>query len=256
MLSIYQAAAVFGDKQANLERLRRVCASAALAGSRLIVCPELFLTGYNLKDRAGELAEPVDGPLVLGVREIARDAGIAIVVGFPERDGGEVYNSAMIVGEDGEIAALYRKIHLFGDEEARQFRPGAGLQVAHLPIGRVGLAICYDIEFPEVARTLARAGAELIVVPTANMMPFVEVPTTLVRARALENGVAVAYANHCGREGELVYAGLSAIVGADGRDLARAGTDNEALMTVSLDALKGGAIPLSTQAADLREDLL
>jgi predicted amidohydrolase len=99
---------------------------------------------------------------------------------------------------------------------------------------RIGLLICYEIEFPENARSLALAGADLIAVPTANMREFDFVATTLVPTRAYENQCVVAYANHCGSEGYVVYGGLSSIVGADGAPLAQAGRD-EALLVADLD---------------------
>jgi 5-aminopentanamidase len=115
---------------------------------------------------------------------------------------------------------------------------------------RVGAAICYDIEFPEMCRELKRRGAEIILAPTANMAPYSEVPTTFVRARALENAVTVAYANHCGWDGDLQFTGLSCITGPDGIDLARAGRAVTALLIADLPSDSGS--PLSTQLADLR----
>ncbi len=91
------------------------------------------------------------------------------------------------------------------------------------------MAICYDIEFPEFARELKRRGADVIVVPTANMEPYFEVPNTFIRARALENGIFVVYANYCGTEGDLKYTGLSGVTGPDGIDLARAGPHGDGI---------------------------
>jgi predicted amidohydrolase len=258
MPALLQTAAVPGDKAANLATMRRAAAMAALAGAEVLVMPEMFLTGYNLGDRIAGLAEPLDGPSVAEARAIARQNGVALVFGMPEADGGRTFNTAVAIAADGRIAGRYRKIHLFGGEEPRLFAAGDTISVIPLGAFRVGLAVCYDIEFPEMARALVRAGADIVCVPTANMAPYVDVPTTLVRARALENGVPVVYANLVGREGDLVYTGLSAIVGFDGRDLARAGGEEEAFLACRSSAVRRpDAHPLaSTQLRDLRAGAL
>ena len=256
MLAIYQGASVFQAPNRNLGKLRELARAAADMESRVLLLPELFLTGYNLKDSALDLAEPRDGRLISTVREIAAWHRIAIVVGFPEREGPAVYNTVAAVGADGTPKGFYRKVHLFGGDENRIFRPGTELALVDLPIGRAGLAICYDIEFPEVARAFAEAGADLILVPSANMLPYWAVPTTLIRARSLENGIAIAYANLSGIEDDLEFTGLSAIVGPDGQDLARAGTSNEALLTVGHQDLVVPPDQLSTQLNDLCRDRL
>lgn len=256
MLAIYQGAPAFQAPNRNLAKLRELARAASDLESRVLLLPELFLTGYNLRDHAFELAQPRDGQLISSVCEIAAQQRIAIVVGFPERDGQAVYNTVAAVGADGHPKGFYRKVHLFGPDENRIFRPGSELALIDLPIGRAGLAICYDIEFPEVARAFAEAGAELILVPSANMLPYWAVPTTLIRARSLENGIAIAYANLAGVEDDLEFTGLSAIVGPDGQDLARAGPSNEALLTVGHQDLTVPPDELSTQLHDLRRDRL
>lgn len=256
MVAIFQGAAVPLDKAANLATMEHSAATAARAGSGIIIFPELFLTGYNLGERLRPAAEPIDGPSTQMMAAIARRHRMAIVVGMPERDGDHVYNSAVLIDATGTVRSCYRKIHLFGDEN-RVFASGNHLVTVDLPPYRLGLAICYDIEFPEVGRALARAGADLIAVPTANMMPFTEVATTLVRARALENGITVAYANHVGDDHGITYTGQSCLVGPDGIDILRAGADTAALLCRDETA---GAVtlsaPVSTQRTDLREAAL
>jgi predicted amidohydrolase len=258
MPALLQTAAIAGDKAANLATMRRAAAMAALAGAEVLVLPELFLTGYNLGDRIAGLAEALDGPSVAEARAIARQNGVAIVFGMPEADGGRTFNTAVAIAADGRVAGRYRKIHLFGANEPRLF--SAGEEISVIPLGsfRVGIAVCYDIEFPEMARALVRAGADLVCVPTANMMPYVSVPTTLVRARALENGAPVVYANMVGRDRDLVYTGLSGIVGFDGCDIARAGMETEAFLACrSSTARRPEQHPLlSTQLGDLRAGAL
>ncbi len=259
MIAVCQDLPAAGLKRANIATMERAADAAATMGSRLIVFPELFLTGYNIGRRAlHDLAEPVDGPSVGAIADIARRRGIGIVAGMPERRGGDVFNAAIAADEAGNIVGVYRKIHLFGPAERSAFTPGNEICVAQLGGRRVGLAICYDIEFPEMARALVGAGADLICVPTANMSPYWEVPTTMLRARALENGIPVTYANLVGTDGDLTYTGMSCVVGADGRDLARAGSEGRALLCCSVELIAAGRndCKLSTQAQDVRLDIL
>ena len=152
--------------------------------------------------------------------------------------------------------ATYAKTHLFGGVDRAQFAAGDGYApVVMLDGWRLGLAICYDIEFPETARLLALAGAEAILAPTANMAPFDSVALRLVPSRAEENAVYVAYANYCGSEGEFDYVGLSCVCGPDGADVARAGRGPEMIFAdLDRDTL-AAARARSTQLADRRPDL-
>jgi len=213
-----------------LERIRHRALAAAAAQAGLLIFPEMFLTGYNIGDAVFELAEPADGPSAAAVAKIAGDLGVAVLYGYPERAGDRVFNSAILIHPTRGAIANYRKTHLYGKEEKRLFAPGDDLVMAELDGLKVGILICYDVEFPEAARALALAGAELIAAPTALIEPFDIVSRMLVPARAFENQVYVAYAGMCGREGDLGYCGLSCIVGPDGRDLARADTRPALLM--------------------------
>lgn len=251
---VYQGRAAFADPAANLATIAAVAGAARMLGADVAVFPELFVTGYNLGDRLTGLAEPRDGPAVETLCAHARAHRLALVVGFCERHLGDCHNSAVAIDASGAVAAVHRKVQLFGPDEHRVFRPGDGFSGFDFLGHRCGLSICYDIEFPEAARALARDGVGLVFNPTANMDPYVEVPTTLVRARALENGMTIAYANHCGSERQLTYTGGSCIVGPDGRDLARAGREAAILVADAAPGLAGGgAFPLSTQLHDLRD---
>ena len=147
-------------------------------GADVLVLPELFLTGYNIGQAVHELAESHDGPSLAAIRQTAQESACALCVGFAERAGNKVFNSAALISSRGEQICVYRKIHLFGEQETALFSRGEELAVAKLAGRHVGLAICYDIEFPEFARALKRQGAEAVLVPTANMEPYAEVPTT------------------------------------------------------------------------------
>ncbi|WP_314173432.1 carbon-nitrogen hydrolase family protein [Streptomyces winkii] len=232
-LALHQGpAGVPGTVEDGLAALDGAARAAAAGGARLLVTPELSLTGYALGDRVAERAEPADGPASREAARIAAAHGIAVVHGYPERDpeGGALYNSAALVGPDGRLLAGYRKTHLYGSYETEHFTPGGRLVVQSvLDDVRVGLLVCYDVEFPEAVRAHALAGTELLVVPTALMRPYDIVAETVLPARAWENQIYVAYVNRAGREGEFDFAGLSALAAPDGTVPVRAGREPDLL---------------------------
>lgn len=229
-LAVYQGPGVSRSPEDNREIMSRVASESAAQGCHLVIFPELFASGYNIGERMFDLAEPADGPTAGALAAAARDSRIAILAGYPEREGKRVYNSAMLFGRDGERLANARKTHLFGAMEKRLFSAGESLTIAQVCKLRIGILICYDVEFPEAARALALQGAELICVPTALMHPYDRVAQRLLPVRAFENQVFVAYANRCGREGDLEYCGLSCIIAPDGSELARARMAEELLI--------------------------
>ena len=233
-IAVYQGEGVAGSVSSALEVMRRYALLAAAQGAAMVIFPEMFLTGYNIGDAVFGLAEPADGPSAEAVRQIAGDTGVSLLYGYPERSGDQVFNSARLIHPAGGGAANYRKTHLYGSEERRLFQRGDALVVVETNGLKVGLLICYDVEFPEAVRALAMAGADVVAVPTALIRPFDIVARTLVPARAYENQVYIAYAGLCGSEGGLGYCGLSCIVAPDGRDLARAG-DDPALLLAEID---------------------
>ncbi|MGR8011682.1 carbon-nitrogen hydrolase family protein [Streptomyces hypolithicus] len=229
-----------GSVAENLKVLDEAAGRAAAAGAGLLVCPELFLTGYAIGADVHRLAEPADGEAADAVADIAVRHGLAVHYGYPERDGGghlplersrergSVYNSAQLIGPDGDRLANYRKTHLFGCFEQEWFTPGDQAVVqAELGGLRIGLMICYDVEFAENVRAHALAGTDLLLVPTAQMHPFQFVAESVVPVRAFENQMYVAYVNRTGREGEFEFVGLSCLAGPDGGARARAGRGEE-----------------------------
>lgn len=243
--------------EGNLARLDRRAAEARAGGAALLIAPELFLTGYAIGEAAvRSLAEPIDGPSIGSAKRIARQYGIALAFGFPERHGDDVYNTAIVIDDVGNLLARYRKTHLFGDVDREQFSAGHDAP-ALFDIGglRAGLLICYDVEFPENVRSLALAGADFVIVPTALMQPLDVVATTVVAARAYENQVFIAYVDRCGREEPFDYCGLSCVIGPDGADLARAGRGEE-LFFADLDpSALAQSRRLNTHLTDRRPEL-
>ncbi|NGO71839.1 nitrilase-related carbon-nitrogen hydrolase [Streptomyces boncukensis] len=229
---------------------------AAARGARLLVTPELSLTGYALGDQVSAHAEPADGPSARALARIAATHGIALAYGYPERDGAAVHNAAALIGPDGTRLAHYRKTHLYGPYERSHYTPGDRLPVqAELDGLRIGLLICYDVEFPEAVRAHALAGTELLLVPTALMRPYESVARLLVPARALESQLYVAYANRCGPEGDFHFAGLSQLAAPDGRPAARAGTGEELLVADADPARVRAARADTPYLEDRRPDL-
>ncbi|MGW1587343.1 carbon-nitrogen hydrolase family protein [Streptomyces sp. NPDC002386] len=220
-----------GSIAENLKVLDEAAGRAAAAGAALLAAPEMFLTGYAIGDDIARLAEPADGDSADAIAEIAGRHALAIAYGYPERDGGTVYNSAQLISADGTRLANYRKTHLFGCFERDHFTPGEQPVVqAELNGLTVGLMICYDVEFPENVRAHALAGTDLLLVPTAQMHPFQFVAESLVPVRAWENQMYVAYVNRAGQEGEFEFVGLSVLAGPDGVARTRAGREEQLVL--------------------------
>ena len=234
-VALYQCPPLPLDVAANLQRLQQLATEAK--GADLLVVPEMFLTGYNIGvDAVNVLAQGRDGEAAQQVAQIAKTSGVAILYGYPERaEDGQIYNAVQLIDAQGERLCNYRKTHLFGDLDHSMFSAGEDdFPLVELNGWTLGFLICYDLEFPENARRLALAGAELILVPTANMIPFDFIADVTVRARAYENQCYVAYANYCGSEEQIHYCGQSSIAAPDGSRIAQAGLD-EALIVGTLD---------------------
>ncbi|MEM6973052.1 MAG: nitrilase-related carbon-nitrogen hydrolase [Pseudomonadota bacterium] len=237
-IAVLQDMPAEAGQRAVLQRLDRAARDAALAGADLLVTPEMYLSGYAIGRSAMQryLADADTTWAVVG--EIAKRHGVALAVGGPlASPSGEAWNAVCLYDATGELLCHYAKTHLYGALDREMFAAGDRLAEPVTVAGRrIGLAICYDIEFPETARSLVCSGAEVLIVPTANMEPYASVCTRLVPARAEENATPIAYANYVGREGDLVYCGRSVIVGPDGEDLARGDATTPDLLIAELSA--------------------
>ncbi len=210
---------------ANIKSMGRVMGEHSDAD--LVIFPELFLSGYTTV-RPEELAVEPEGPEVGRVAELAKDSSTAVIFGAPERFGGGIANSAIYINREGKLAGVYRKTYLFGSER-EAYLPGDELLIVDLAGFKVGIMICFDVEFPEVARALAQAGADLLVAISANMEPFGLDHRVFCMARALENGLPHAYVNQTGPGEEFTFVGGTMAVSADGDLLAEAGSSEEVL---------------------------
>lgn len=218
------------DVEGNIEMARNVLSRHAAAD--LVVFPELFLTGYTTR-APDELALDLVGPEVGEMVRLAREHDAAVVFGMPERVPGGVANSAVFVNRLGEVVGSYRKAQLFGEERGA-FVAGDELLVVEFDGIKTGLMICFDVEFPEIARSLALAGVDLLVMISANMEPFGRDHDVFATARALENGLPHLYVNQVGRGETFDFAGGAMAVSADGERMAEAGA-SESAIRVSLE---------------------
>jgi predicted amidohydrolase len=224
-----QLASTPGQLQANAERA--VETLGTYPDVDLAVFPELFLGGYDLT-LVPESARAPDSPEVRAIAAAAATASTAVVVGFAERaEDGSLFNSVACIDRDGSLAGIYRKTRLFG-AEPEVFDAGDRQCLVRLAGMDVGPLICFDIEFPEPARELAAAGAELLVTASANMVPFGPDHEVATRLRAAENRLPHLYANGVGDIGGFRLVGGSRSVDAAGAVLADAGSADELLLVV------------------------
>ena len=231
LLALMQANARVLDVGANCATLAAAAGAAVAEGAAVLVAPELFPVGYAPLRLRAEL-DPAGLPAIRETLSgIARRHGIALVYSLPSvTDGGRWQITSTLVDATGAELLDYAKVHLFGAGERAAFSPAeARPAVVDFNGFRTSMVICYDVEFPEAVRAAALAGAELLLVPTALAHGFDTVPQVLLRARALESQLTIAYANHSGTEDGCEFLGGSVIAGPDGSLLAAAGPAAEIL---------------------------
>jgi predicted amidohydrolase len=236
-IAVAQISCSLGDPEANLLKVREFSRRAKETGAELIVFPEMTDTGYSMPV-IREHANHWKSGFVPGVQEIARKLSIAIVSGVSERDGSAIYNSQVLVDSKGNIAAKYRKTHLYAVspvEEQNCF--AAGDCFANFELGDIhfGFSICYDLRFPEMYRKLAteqNVGAFLI--SSAWPFPRDEHFRVLAQARAIENQSYVIASNRVGKDDDLWFCGNSAIIDPRGVVIAAASADREELIQADL----------------------
>jgi predicted amidohydrolase len=220
----------------GVERMLEMVAEGADAD--LVVLPELWPNGGFTYERWESTAQPLDGPLVAKLQSAARSAGVVLHAGsFIERhDDGSLTNTAVVFDADGSLNAVYRKIHLFGftDGEPKYLAAGTDLVVAQTSVGRLGIATCYDLRFPEMFRELLDAGSDVFVVPAAWPKARVEHWMVLSRARAIENQTPLIALNTVGTHGGTPMGGRSLIVDAMGEVLAEA-AEEETILRATID---------------------
>lgn len=223
----------------RIERGLELLADAA-SDADLVVLPELWTVGAFDVEAARDHAEPIDGPLVTALRDVARTTGTWIHGGTVSELGldGERHNTAVVIDPEGNLSATYPKIHLFGFEggETTVMSAGDRLVVADTAIGDTGLATCYDLRFPELFRDLVDLGATSFVISSGWPSPRIAHWSLLTRARAVENQAYVIACNGVGTHAGVTLGGRSVIVDPTGQVLAEAGTGEEVIAaSVDLD---------------------
>lgn len=181
----------------------------------LIVFPELSLTGYHIFDRLDAVAETVPGRTTEHLGTAAKAASVDVVVGMPVADKDGPKNTAVWIGRDGAVQAIHEKRHLWGDERDA-FTSGPEYTIVDTDFGRVGLLICYEVNFPEASLALAREGVDVIVVISAWSKRMAADWNTLLPSRALENGAFLVGCNLVGTEAGTTFCGRSMVIGPDG----------------------------------------
>ncbi|MEM2094045.1 MAG: carbon-nitrogen hydrolase family protein [Candidatus Bathyarchaeia archaeon] len=226
------------EKEANLERCLDSVRIAAKNDARLIVFPECALTGYcfSTREEAVLSAEPVPGWSTRAIADLCKELNVYVVIGLVEASRGRIYNSAALIGPEGLIGK-HRKSHLpvlgldrFVEHGDLPFR------VYDTPVGKLGMAICFEIRFPENPRVLALNGVEILVLPTNWPEGADQVPEFVVNTRAYENRINVVAVNRVGVERSFRFIGRSKIVDTSGRTQAEAGSDREEIIYATVDA--------------------
>jgi predicted amidohydrolase len=227
--AIGQLSPVLGDVTKNKEIVVEALHRAKQQEADLVVFPELFLTGYFIEesstDLTGQAGDAIDDIL-------PHTEELVVVLGTPTSSGGKPYNSAVVL-QDGAFCGAYNKTHLYGSESAT-FRAGDAFPTFETDIGTLGIEICYDLEFPEVARQLTLNGAEFIITISANMRPCRLDQELYQGARALENFCPHVLCNRVGKERDEDFFGESGIVNERGRPILTLGADQSEITSAAI----------------------
>ena len=220
-----------GNKKENLESAIRYIKELSNQGANIVVLPEMFLTGYNLAELGDDLvglAETVDGPSIQRLADLAKDLNVVIAAPIPEirEIPGIVYNSVIVISSDGEVLGSYAKTHLWTSEK-KYFRAGNSFPIFDTSYGKLGVMLCYDAAFPEVARIMGIKGVEIILMPSAWRIKDLDLWDLNTRSRALENSTFLAATNIVGkRDGKPHFFGNCRIINPRGNILAQGETFN------------------------------
>ena len=237
-IALLQLDLKLGDAAGNLQKAEQKIREAASHGAKLICLPEAFNTGYDgrhIPDMKAA-AEPVDGPSLTKIRQLAKELQIYILAPIICAAGSAVENRAFLAAADGQIVGSYAKTHPVGDEQ-KNFQRGTEYPVWDTPLGKIGIVICYDVCFPETVRMLALQGAELVLVPAAWRATsyFCHWWDLNIQCRALDNLLYIAAVNRTGRCGEEEFAGKSQLVSPIGDVIDTCGIRTESILYGTID---------------------
>ena len=233
-ISLAQLDLKLGDPENNILKAQEAVIQASKQGAEIVLLPELWASGFDL-DHAREYASSLNEGWFARMRSLAVDFGIGVGGSMIEEDQGELYNSFVLYDKTGNLLGSYRKIHLFQKlQEHIHFKGGEKVLVVDSPWGKIGLAICYDLRFPEIFRTCAVEGAELILLVAEWPRRRIEHWKILLQARAIENQCFIAAVNKAGTSQGAVLGGNSAVVNPMGKFLTLGG-ENEELLQAAFD---------------------
>lgn len=256
-IAVVQMDTKLGEPEANLAKMsdfvRKITSAQKVD---IIVFPELATTGYEGGVKFTQLTQRVPGPSTNVMAQRANEMGIHISFGIASKERVEsiLFNSAVLVGPEGDVVTHYRKIHLKGEEQML-FRPGFRLEPAETPIGMIGLQVGWDMFFPEGTRSLCLDGAELILVSAAWDNQRADEWRTFISARAAENGCFVCAANRVGEEPATTFAGESMIVGPRGQVIVDLDETTEGYIVAKIDLDETRRVREETQIFQARQPL-
>ncbi len=241
------------DIKSNLTFAKNTIEKVTKKGCDLIIFPEMFLTGYVATEKTKTIGITKTDSLVKELQSVCKRNNIACVFGFPRKEKSKIFNSACFIDKNGEMVGLYDKTHLFGDEKI-YFSAGNELKVFDTSFGKIGMLICYDIEFPETARVLALNGAEMIVCISANMKPYDNLHKMCIISRAIENSIPIVYCNYVGKDSQFTFVGQSNIINSNGKNECKF-SNHDALLYGTLNLSKNCDDYNMNYLKNLRKDL-
>ena len=251
-ISLGQMDVHLGKPDKNLAKVRELVEEASGRGSDLLLLPELWSTGYDL-EHSDKHASRIDEGIFAAASNLARETNMAILGSCLSLVGPDQYaNSAVLFDDNGVNLATYNKIHLFGSmDEPRYLIPGERLVTAETKMGKVGLAICYDLRFPELFRAYALQEVSLVLMPAEWPKPRLSHWRILLMARAIENQQFIAACNRVGSSKGYTFFGHSMIIDPRGEIIAE-GSEEEELITGTIDLEQINSVQSKMPAFDDR----
>jgi 5-aminopentanamidase len=251
-VAVAQVPARLGDVRANLDAMDGYLREAAAKQAKLLVLPECYLSGYMFDDRENAVASAIsiDSDEIREIVALCAKYDIEVIVGFLEASGDKLYNSAAVIGAGG-VTGIHRKRHLpfLGADRFVDEPPGTDLSLFETRVGKVGVAICYEIRFPEIMRSLALAGADFIALPTNWPVQSVILAEQFTRVRAAENFIYLLVANRADAEGDATFLGQSQIIDPLGAVIGNSGR-TEGVMVATVDVERARNKTITVKAGE------
>lgn len=234
-LELAQLSLTDGDIEGNLEKALKVIDKASNQ-TDIIIFPETYFSGFPKKENIESLSQTVEGEIIRSLEKASKERGVAIVAGFSEKRGGEFYNSSVFISPENGLLACYSKTHMWLTDRGL-FTPGDRFVSFEWRGVRIGLLICFDIEFPEAGRANALLDVDLLLVTNGNMDPYGDTHRTAIKARAQENQYYAAFVNRVGGDSlGHIFSGGSCVVNPFGELLCEAGRE-ECVQIITIDLL-------------------